>query len=267
MKNIVRVGCFVWGSFLLPPLVFGSEVGSSADLYSSKSFSVGVLANVVERDVTMKIGGGQEIQIPTSGGNSTVFSESNTEKEMESESKEIVLKAAFRPRDGLMYFGKIGTVRGFELAYSSGSYTNRFQGEDSGFLWGFGFRWNITQDTPVSAAIAFEVSYQQAVVDLEAFKSGGVTSSVNDRFLQDEFQGAVNLSKRFGTLQPYGGLKLLRIESNLKDGQTQGKISGSDNLVSPFVGFQWEVFEKEFLVLESSFVGEQRTTMGFRTNF
>ena len=220
-----------------------------------------------DRDVKINTGGPQTIQIPVAGGNSTIFSDLNSEIEMESEFDEQVFRFSFRPHDGLLYFAKIGQISNFDLSFSSGSFTNEFLGNSAGLVWGGGFRWNITQDTPVSVATALEISYTSTNLGLDAFKSGGVTQAVDDRLEQDEFQGAVNISKRFGTLQPYGGLKLLRVNSRLKDRQTREKISGSEDLVSPFAGLQWEVFPKEYLTVEGSWLDEKMASAGLKINF
>jgi hypothetical protein len=260
LKKIVTSGFFVWGIFFNIPIVFGSEILSTADLYSSGSFSVSLGGIHVEKDFNLDVN--------SDGGNETVFQGSSSGVEMQSESVNKVIKFAFRPYDGLLYYVKVGQICGFEMSYSSGSQTNTFESKSIGMLWGVGFRWNITQDTPVSAAMAFDVSYTAlSVGDVDVFKAGSETFGVNDKFGENEIQGAFNISKRFGSWQPYGGLKVIRVDSKLVDKATNEQISGQSFLLSPFVGMQWEIFPKEYFVLESSFVDEKIFAGSIKVNF
>ena len=52
----------------------------------------------------------------------------------------------------------------YKVEFASGSLTNSFESLDDGLIWGTGIRWNATQGTIVSAAMALDLSFTQTIV-------------------------------------------------------------------------------------------------------
>lgn len=267
MKRIVTVGMVFFSLLGIRSLISASELMSSADLLDAGSWSLNVYGKSVKEKPVVETSGTEAIQVPTQSGNTTIFSDANAEIEMDSEHKALVAALTFRPHDGLHYRAKIGQVRDYKLEFASGSQTNALRAESDGLLWGFGLRWNASQDTLVSAAVAIDISYTQTLINFDRFQAGSTVSSISQRFEQEEFQLGVNISRRWKKVEPYGGLKIRRLVSRLKDKNTKEQIRGETDEFNPFVGLAWLIFDKEKLMIEASFLDEQSITAGFQMNF
>jgi len=84
---------------------------------------------------------------------------------------------------------------------------------------------------------------------------------------QDEFQAAVNVSKKWNKVEPYGGLKTSYVETRILDRTTNGKLYGSNVEWSPFIGLKLEFFQKESLIVEASFADEKALSAGLNFQF
>ncbi|MCB4756816.1 MAG: hypothetical protein LHV69_07290 [Elusimicrobia bacterium] len=247
--------------------IFGSELLSSADVMESKSWALSFYGTRNRAEPVVRNSNVDAIQVPVSGGSETIFSDANTDVEMESDYSAAVAAVTLRPHDGFHYRFKAGQIRDYELEYSSGNVTNRLRSQSSGLLWGVGVRWNFQPQTIVSAGMAIDLSYTQTLANLDRFESGGTVERADIRFEQDEFQGALNVSRRWKTWEPYGGVKVAWVSSQMKDGQTQERIKGTDQRLSPFLGLRWEAFPGESVVVEGSFYDEESLSAGMTIKF
>jgi hypothetical protein len=266
-KTKIGLSLFLGLLFCLTRRSNASELMSSADAMPAGSWAVHVYGSQAKTEPEVKISGVSSIQVPVNGGTSTIFSNSNATIKMDQDSASAVASVSFRPRDGLQYRVKVGQVRDFKLEFSSGSQTNTLESQSDGFVWGVGLRHNLTQGTMVSAAIAIDLSYTQTQVRLDRFQAGTLVTSADEKFRQDEFQAAVNVSKRWKNIEPYGGLKILRVVSSLRDQGTKERVSGTVDAVSPFAGIKLDVFDRESLFVEGSLVGEKAISAGFGLQF
>lgn len=240
----------------------------SPDQMDAKSFQVSLYGRHAETKPVLTLSSAGSIQIPVSGGGtSTIFSGSNADVKMTADLDAAIAAIAFKPREGLSYRLKLGQVHNFGLEYSSGSFTNKLSSENDGFIWGAGVRWNVTQGTLVSSAINFDFGYTQTLIDLTRFESNSIVSGISEKFSQDEYQAALSVSKRWGMWEPYGGAKVFRVVSHLQDNSTQEKIKGHVDGISPFVGLKIEVFDREYIVIEGSFVDEESLNAGMSVRF
>ena len=89
----------------------------------------------------------------------------------------------------------------------------------------------------------------------------------NNWYQEEEIQGALNFSRRWKTFEPYAGLKILRTIATMVDQSTKGKIKGSNDGVSPFVGIQWDLADRESIVLEGSFADEESFSASMKVQF
>lgn len=268
LRNKTRGGFIVF-LFLSGALkASASPLLNSADVYEAKSWSLGAYGSTNESKPRVDVEANTSIQIPVSGGGSTtIFSKSDAEIQMTQTHNDAILVFTGRPNDGLHYSVKVGQVRDYKLEFSSGSETNSLSAQRDGFLWGIGARWNLTQSTLVSAAFAIDFSYTQLRAKTDRFQGGGTVTSSNIEAQQDEMQVALNASKRWKQIEPFGGLKVTRWATQLKDFGTHERIRGVFTGVSPFVGLKWNFFEGESLVVEASFVDEKTVSAGLNLKF
>jgi hypothetical protein len=265
-----RIGCLfafliLWGM----QTARANEIMSSADILESGRWSLSVYGRHEKFEPTIELSGSSGIQVPTpgSGGTQTLFPNTNADIEMEAEYNESALALTIRPHEGLHYRVILGVVRDFQVEFASGSYVNELESTSNGFLYGGGIRWNVSPGTMVSPAIAFDLSYIRQQVNLDRFNSNGTISAATQRFEQDEFQGAINVSKRWKNVEPFGGIKIIHNVSRLRDKTTKEKVRGSTDGWSPFIGLNWEIFPKDSLVIEASFADEESISAGFNITF
>ncbi len=177
------------------------------------------------------------------------------------------LMLTVRPGDYLHYRFLYGVVSNYELQVDSGGFVNRHESHSDGYQYGFGARWNAMPQTSVSVGIALDLTYLHKKVDFDRLSSNGVVSPLDERLKQDEFQGAVNFSKRWKQLEPYGGLKLNYVQTEIFDRATLTRSHGNSDDWSPFVGLKWEFFPKESLIVEGSFADEESFSAGVNIQF
>jgi hypothetical protein len=191
----------------------------------------------------------------------------STELDFDAEHEASNVAVTVHPGDHLHYRFLYGVLRDYQLEVGSGTFVNTHDSQSDGRQYGFGVRWNATPVTPVSVGVAIDLSYVRQTVDFEKLTSNGVVSALDERFERDEFQAAVNVSKRWMQIEPYGGLKTSYVENKILDRATQSRMNGSDVEWSPFVGLKWEFFEKESLVIEGSFADEKAFSAGLNIQF
>lgn len=247
---------------------YSVELFGAANLLDEKAWSVGAYHTESEIEPVVEISGVNAIQVPTSGGSTTIFSGGNSEVEMEQESASNVLLLNFRPHGGFQYGLRLGQVSQFELQFSSGSQTNTLESTKDGFVWGLNLGKTIAVGSIVSTAISWDLSYTNTRVDLDRFQGGPVAAvPASQKLNQDEFQAAVNFSRRWKMIEPYAGVKVSSVKTTLKDKTTKESVSGRTEGVSPFVGLEFSFFGKEMLIVEASFVDQKSISAGLNIQF
>src|SRR5262245_14437360 len=89
-------------------VVQASEVFSSGDVMESGSWALSAYGRSLKAEPQIELSGVSAVAVPTSGGSTTLFSNSNADVEMDQKAEEVVMSAAFRPREGLTYKMKVG---------------------------------------------------------------------------------------------------------------------------------------------------------------
>jgi hypothetical protein len=261
---------FLWFVLILTGMFttgHASELLSSADVMEGGKWSVSVYGRTAKMEPVLSISNASSVLVPLSSGNSTIFSAQNTDVTLEQESESAVVAVKFRPKNGLTYRVKAGQIQSFDLEFSSGSHTNKLEATDGGLVWGLGAEWSVSPGSIVSPAITLDGSWTRTSVDLDRFQSPGVVSATQNRFEQDELQLALNLSRRWKQLEPFGGLKVSRLISRLRDDGTKESLRGYHDGWAPFLGLQWEFFDGESLLIEASFVDDESISAGLNLKF
>jgi len=108
---------------------------------------------------------------------------------------------------------------------------------------------------------------RQSRVDFERFVSEAGTVPANQKLVEDEIQGAVTATKRFGVLSPYAGLKLARWITRLEDQTTGEQLRGKADGTSGVVGLQVAPSLGEAGFIEASFFDEVSVSVGWGLRF
>jgi len=252
-----------------PNTLFASELMHSASNLESGKLGVSVYSTFVENDLNLEITSSDLIQVPIQGGgNAQFFSDSNKEVEIEGEGRSTIAVFTLRPWDGLHYSLKLGLGNNYEVKVPSVSVKNELSNSSQGFIWGLGARWMLVSHSPVTPAVSIEFGYTQSIYDFDRFQSGSdAASKVDYKFMIDEIQAALTVSKRFKRVEPYGGLKLIRQTTTLRDNVTLENAKGVSDVYAPFLGVQWQLFQKEKLNLEASIGDETLIAFGLNIGF
>jgi len=266
-KSIIIGGLFFY-FFSLANCAVASELLTGAYQMDGKSWNVSVYGGQsrIKPVITMENSG--SIHVPVSGGGTQdIFVSNGADQKMTADQQNMVASIEIRPRDGLVYRLKAGTVQSYSVAYDSGSIVNNLQATRPGILWGMGLRWNVTQATPVSTAFSFDLGYTRTDLTLDKFQSNGQTEASDIHWSQDEFQLAFMGSRRIKRVEPYAGIKIARLYSALTGNDTKGRLKGQVDEASALVGAKIEMFDREYVTVEGSWFDEKSLHAGFNLSF
>ena len=159
-----------------------------------------------------------------------------------------MMKIVWQPWERLQYYAMYG-VGSYSLSVPSTTVTNVLTGDAVGQIYGAGLKASIVPDTIVAAdgfptpAIALDLSMAQSLYNFNRrFPGGtpGASSSISQRLTLMTYQFAVEASHLFNVdeqfkLEPYGGIKWTRVQSDLKDLGDGSHAGGQTDTVTPFL--------------------------------
>lgn len=183
-----------------------------------------------------------------------------------------VVKLVYQPWDYIQYYGSIG-VGNYALSVPSETVTNQLSGDNPGVEGALGLRATIYPETIVTPAIAVDGSLSGSRYDFNRMTdSNGVAQTVNQTLTMWQYQVAVETSKRFAveesvTLEPYGGVKWVRTQSDLLDHQSGSHAGGQLDTVTPFLGLRIPATKHELFFAEASFVDAYQYAAGLSIGF
>lgn len=176
-----------------------------------------------------------------------------------------MVKLLVQPWDAVQYY-VAGGLGGMSLDIPGGAPLGTQQ---TGFAVIGGARAVIIPDTVVGPGVAFDASYG---LQRQRFGELG-SSSVDESLDMRQIQLAVEASHRFDisdpktALEPYGGVKWLRTQSQLFDNQGGGRVGGIQDTYTPFAGLLVSVYEHESLFAEAAFVDGVQYAAGAHIRF
>lgn len=238
---------FIGVLFFVCQQLMANALMSGADVMSAKSWAIAVYGRQTETEPRVRNG--------------------STDLDFEAAHEASTVRLTVRPGDNLHYRFLFGVLRDYELEVDSSTFVNKHESHSDGHQYGVGVRWNASPVTAVSMGLALDFSYVHQAVDFDRSTSNGVTTALNERFEQDEVQAAINVSKRWKQLEPYGGLKVNYVETKVVDRITQTDLNGNREGWSPFVGVSWEFSPREILTVEASFADDESLSAGFEIRF
>lgn len=177
-----------------------------------------------------------------------------------------VLKLAVQLGDYVQPYATFGSGS-YELSVPSTTLTNKLTG-NSGLLYGGGVKFSVVPETLVDTAIALDLGYTRSVYDFS--RIAPTAGPIEQRLTLDAFQLAVEASRQFALkrakLEPYGGVKMMRVQADLKDLPSGGHAGGKTDTASPFLGLR-VAGERVASFVESSFVGGYHYGAGVEIRF
>ena len=214
----------------------------------------------------VRIDGNSAIQIPTSSGGSTIFSQSNADVQLTRTQSLVGLRYAGRVQQ-LRYSAMVGQFRKYEVEFASGSSTNRLDASDTGLIYGVGLAGSFIPESIASVGIGWDLQARESRVDFERFHSDSGTVPANQRLVEDELQLGVTATKRFGELAPYAGGKVNRWITRLEDKGSGAQLSGHIDKASALVGVEWTPMPDNAGFVEASFFGDESVSAGWGFRF
>ena len=196
------------------------------------------------------------------------------EVEVEGSGGSGVVKLVYQPWDGLQYYASLG-VGDYSLSVPSTTITNKLTGDNPGLALTVGARAVIYPDTIVTPAVALDASVTKSRYSYNRrFPGGapGLDNRINQRLDFWQYQFAVESSHLFTfeeryKVEPYGGVKWVRTQTDLHDLQDGSHAGGQKDTVTPFLGVRVPVFEHEGLFAEASFIGGYQYAAGMEIRF
>ncbi len=202
-----------------------------------------------------------------------------------------LLKVVYQPWESLQYY-VAGGLGEYSLSVPSATVSNTVTGDTPGWTMTVGAKAVLMADTEVSPALALDLSVTQSRYKFNRRYPGG-TPGANNRINQalslTQFQVAVEASHVFTLkdaidkgdekqnllflkgggvkVEPYGGLKWIRTQTDLNDLQDGSHSGGQQDTISPFLGFRLPVYEHEVLFAEASFVDGYQYAAGLEIRF
>lgn len=172
-----------------------------------------------------------------------------------------MLKLIWQPWERFQYYATYG-VGSYSLSAPSATVTNVLTGDSVGQIFGAGMKASIVPDTVVTPAIALDVSMTESLYNFNRrFPGGtpGADNNIDQRLTLMTYSVAVETSHLFVVdeswkLEPYGGIKWTRVQTDLKDLGDGSHAGGQTDTVTPFLGLRVPVEDHEAFFAEASFV-------------
>jgi hypothetical protein len=185
-----------------------------------------------------------------------------------------ILKLVYQPWERFQYYATYG-VGSYSLSVPSTTVTNVLTGDSVGQIFGAGVKASIVPDTLVSPAISLDVSMTESLYNFNRVFPGGVpggNNNINQRLTLTTYQFAVESSHLFvldenWKVEPYGGIKWVRVQSDLKDLGDGSHAGGQTDTVTPFLGVRVPVEDHEAFFAEASFVDGYHYGGGLEVRF
>lgn len=183
-----------------------------------------------------------------------------------------LFKVIWQPWDRFQYYA-FGGFGDYSLSVPSATVTNVLTGDAFGGIYGAGLKASIVPDTVVTPAIALDLSLTRSVYDFNRRNPADASGiSIDQRLALMTYQFAVEASHLFTVgeqwkLEPYGGLKWVRVQSDLKDLGDGGRAGGQKDTVTPFLGLRVPIEEHESFFAEGSFVDGYHYGAGLELRF
>lgn len=280
-KNGIRGTLLSLVLLIAPGTARGQMLGTSARQMPKGSLKILVFYQGVQ---------GQAVDFSVRGGagcstaNNISFACADSgEVEAEGSGGAGMVKLVYQPWESFQYYAAVG-AGDYTLRVPSATLTNVLTGDNPGLTWAAGLKAVLHPDTIVTPALAVDASVSRSRYYFNRRFPGGTpgqSNNVSQRLDLWQYQVAFEASHLFTIveksellalkdgvkLEPYGGLKWLRTQADLKDLADGSHAGGQHDAVSPFLGLRIPVYDHEGLFAEASFVGGTQYAAGLEIRF
>lgn len=181
-----------------------------------------------------------------------------------------ILKLSYQPYESMQYYAAFG-AGDYSLKVNSLSLT----GERPGQLYQFGVKAILFPDTVAAPGLAADLSFgwQKYWFNEARPARDSLEGQIDQRLDIMQTQLAVETGHLFKKkdwrvgVEPYGGVKWVRMQAWLKDRQGGGRAGGIKDALAPFLGVNLQIYEKETLFAEASFVNGWQYGAGISIRF
>lgn len=185
-----------------------------------------------------------------------------------------MVKLVYQPYESVQYYAAFG-LGDYTLSVDSVSRTNVLTGEQLGQLYQLGLKAVLWPDTVAAPGLATDLSFgwQKYWFNESRPARDSAEGQIDGQLNILQTQLAVETGHLFKPkdwrvgVEPYGGVKWLRLQSWLKDRQGGGRAGGIKDTVTPFLGVHLQVYEKEGLFAEASFINGWQYGAGLIVRF
>jgi hypothetical protein len=225
------------------------------------------------QDQTLKFSVNDSGSCSTSGSGAVTFPCGQaTDVEAKGSGGAAMLKLVWQPWERFEYYAMYG-VGDYSLRVPSTTVVNSLTGDSRGQIYGAGFKASIVPDTIVTPAVALDFNLARSVYDFNRVYPGGPTGgSITQRLELMTYQVSVETSHLFAIdnswkVEPYGGVKWTRVQTDLKDLVDGSHAGGQQDTVTPFVGVRVPVEDHEAFFAEASFIDGYHYGAGLELRF
>ena len=172
-----------------------------------------------------------------------------------------LVKAEWQAAERFALYAVVGTGD-YSIKVPSTTVENTLSGDKLGIIFGAGLKASIVPDTIVNPAIALDLSIMRSHYNFNQITPGG-TAGINNGFSQRlvlmTYQVAIETSHLFEIdktwkLEPYGGVKWTRVQSDLKDQSGGSHAGGQKDTGTPFLGLRVPAEDRIAFFTEASFI-------------
>jgi hypothetical protein len=173
-----------------------------------------------------------------------------------------MLKLVWQPWERFQYYATYG-IGSYSLSVPSSTVANVLTGDTVGQIFGAGLKASVVPDTIVTPAVSIDASLTESLYTFNrrfpGAVPGGADNDIDQRLTLTTYQISVETSHLFALdeqwkLEPYSGVKWMRVQADLKDLGDGSHAGGQTDTVTPFVGLRVPVDGHQAFFAEASFL-------------
>jgi hypothetical protein len=173
-----------------------------------------------------------------------------------------MLKLVWQPWERFQYYASYG-LGDYSMSVPSATTTNVLSGDTIGQIFGVGMKASIVPDTVVTPGISIDANLSESLYKFNrrfpGGTAGGPDNNISERLSLMTYQISVETSHlftldEFWKLEPYGGIKWMRVQADLKDLGDGSHAGGQTDTVTPFLGLRVPVDGHQAFFAEASFL-------------
>ena len=269
--------------------VFSQSLGTTARQLPAGSLKI-LAYYQGEQDQTVKFNAGSSGSCSSQNGINFVCNQSG-DVDAKGAGGAGLVKVIYQPWENVQYYAAFG-MGDYSLSVPSVTLANTLTGDNPGTILTAGLKAVLYPDTLVTPAIAVDLSVSRsryAFNRVYPAATPGANNSIDQRLDLMQYQVAVEASHIFTLqdadeksdekaglvarrgvgfkLEPYGGVKWLRLQSDLKDLMDGSHTGGQQDTVTPFVGLRIPFSRNEGVFAEAQFVDGYVYAAGMELRF